>query len=283
MRPDRRPRSLKRVLARTGKGLALALLLVWSCGPIVLMVTAAFTPERDIFGGAATDWKPTLENFHALWSRWSDFFRALGNSLVITAGATALAVATSLLAGYGYSRWRSGFLARTAFGLIVLRLLPPIVCTLPLFPIVNVLRLNDTHIVLIVLYAAFFVSLGTMVMRAFIDQIPRDLDEAALVDGASRWQMLRLVIMPLAAPGMVAVAIFVIVFAWNEFLFAFIFTAKNAKTAPLVLSEMIGSLDGAEWGVLFAATTVQLLPLLAFVIACQKYLIEGLTAGSTKG
>lgn len=277
------PERLARLAMTAGKWLALAMLLVWSLGPIVLMVMAAFTPERDMFGGAGARWNPTLANFHALASRWSDFFGALGNSLIITIGATLVAVAASLLAGYGYSRWRSGFLARTAFGLIVLRLLPPIVCTLPLFPIVNYLRLNDTHIVLIVLYAAFFVSLGTMVMRTFIDQIPRELDEAALVDGVTRWQMVRLVIMPLAAPGMVAVAIFVIVFAWNEFLFAFIFTAKNARTAPLVLSEMIGSLDGAEWGVLFAATTVQLLPLLAFVIACQKYLVEGLSAGATKG
>jgi multiple sugar transport system permease protein len=122
-----------------------------------------------------------------------------------------------------------------------------------------------------------------MVMRTFIDQIPRELDEAATIDGASRWQTVAKVIVPLAAPGMVAVAIFVIVFAWNEFLFAFIFTAKKAKTAPLVLSEMIGALDGAEWGVLFAATTVQLVPLLVFVLASQKYLVEGLTAGSTKG
>ncbi|RYF78513.1 MAG: carbohydrate ABC transporter permease [Comamonadaceae bacterium] len=273
----------KHLLKRAATGLALLALLVWSLGPIILMVKAAFTPEGDIFGGGKAAWRPTLANFEALFSRWGDFFGALGNSLIITVGATALAVVASLLAGYGYSRWRSGFLARTAFGLIVLRLLPPIVTTLPLFPIVNWLRLNDTHVVLIVLYAAFFVSLGTMVMRTFIDQIPRDLDEAAIVDGASRWQLVHKLILPLAAPGMIAVAIFVIVFAWNEFLFAFIFTSKTAKTAPLVISEMIGSLEGAEWGVLFAATAVQLLPILAFVVACQKYLIEGLTAGSTKG
>ena len=142
--------------------------------------------------------------------------------------------------------------------------------------------LSDTYTVLIVLYAAFFVSLGTMVMRTFIDQIPR-VDEAAMMDGASQRQQVLRVILPLSAQGMVAVAIFVIVYAWNEFLFAFIFTTKRAKTAPLVMSEMIGSLEGVEWGVLFAATTVQLLPVLAFVVLCQRHLIEGLTAGATKG
>ena len=211
------------------------------------------------------------------------FFHRLENSLIVTTGATLLAVAVSTLAGFAYSRWRGRLLSGSAFAMIALRLLPPIVTTLPLFPIVNCLGLNDTYTVLIILYAAFFVSLGTMVMRTFIDQIPRELDEAAMVDGASRRQILTKVILPLCGQGMVAVAIFVIVYAWNEFLFAFIFTTRHAKTAPLVMSEMIGSLEGVEWGVLFAATTVQLLPILVFVVLCQRHLIEGLTAGSTKG
>jgi len=125
--------------------------------------------------------------------------------------------------------------------------------------------------------------LGTLLMRAFIDQVPRELDEAALIDGAGRLTILRRVIAPLVAPGMLAIAVFVIVFAWNEFLFAFIFTSTNAKTAPLVISEMIGSFDGVDWGVLFAASTVQLLPILIFIIVAQKHLVTGLTTGATKG
>jgi multiple sugar transport system permease protein len=266
-----------------GKGVALLFILIWSIGPIALIAMAAFTPERDIFAATRTGWRPTLDNFVGLWTRWGDFFAGLTNSLIVTAGATVFAVLVSTLAGFGYSRWRSKFLSGSAFALIALRLLPPIVTTLPLFPIVNALNLNDTHAVLIILYAAFFVSLGTMVMRTFIDQIPRELDEAALMDGASQAQVVRKVILPLSAQGMVAVAIFVVVYAWNEFLFAFIFTTRRAKTAPLVMSEMIGSLDGVEWGVLFAATVTQLLPVLLFVVFSQRHLIEGLTAGATKG
>jgi multiple sugar transport system permease protein len=266
------------------KTAAVILVLLWSIGPIALIVVAAFTPERDIFAvGASPGWRPTIENFVALWTRWGDFFTGLLNSLIVTAGATILAVLASTFAGFGYSRWRSRFLSSSIFAMIALRLLPPIVTTLPLFPIVNALGLSDTYAVLIILYAAFFVSLGTMVMRTFIDQIPRELDEAAMMDGATYRQVLSKVILPLSAQGMVAVAIFVIVYAWNEFLFAFIFTTKRAKTAPLVMSEMIGSLEGVEWGVLFAATTIQLLPVLVFVVLCQRHLIEGLTAGATKG
>ena len=273
-----------RHLRALGKAMAVGFVLIWSIGPIALIVAAAFTHERDIFAvGPTGGWHPTLENFTGLWTRWGDFFTGLRNSLIVTAGATVLAVLVSTLAGFGYSRWRSRFLSGSVFAMVALRLLPPIVITLPLFPIVNALGLSDTYTVLIVLYAAFFVSLGTMVMRAFVDQIPRELDEAAMVDGATQRQVLTRVILPLAAHGMVAVAIFVVVYAWNEFLFAFIFTTKHAKTAPLVMSEMIGSLDGVEWGVLFAATTVQLLPVLVFVVLCQRHLIEGLTAGATKG
>jgi len=187
------------------------------------------------------------------------------------------------MAGYAYSRFRSSGMARSALFLVAVRLLPPIVITLPLFPMINWLRLNDTHLVLIILYATFFVSLGTLLMRTFIDQIPRELDEAALVDGASRLTILRLVIMPLSAQGMLAVAVFVIVFAWNEFLFAFIFTSTRAKTAPLFIAEMMGSLDAFDWGVLFAASTVQLLPIMLFVLLTQKHLIAGLTGGAIKG
>ncbi|HVL72809.1 MAG TPA: carbohydrate ABC transporter permease [Beijerinckiaceae bacterium] len=266
------------------KGIAIAAILVWSLVPIAMILMSSFKADRDIFAVPPRfAFEPTLVNYGALWARWGDFFTGLFNSAVVTAGATALAVLASTLAGYAYSRHRGRALSASAFFLIFIRLIPPIVITLPLFPAVNALGLNDTHLVLIVLYATFFVSLGTLVMRTFIDQIPKELDEAALVDGATQAQIVARVIVPLAAQGMVAVAVFVIVYAWNEFLFAFIFTTIRAKTAPLVLAEMIGAVEGVEWGVLFAASTIQLLPVLLFVILAQKHLIAGLTAGATKG
>ena len=271
-------------LARVARAFAITLVLAWSLAPILLIVLSAFKADKDIFS-PIPQWRftPTLDNFVALWTRWGDFFTGLANSLVVTVGATLVAVVASAMAGYAYSRFRHPLLAGSAFFLIFIRLIPPIVITLPLFPVVNALAVNDTHLLLIVLYATFFVSLGTLVMRTFFDQIPRELDEAALIDGATRAQALLRVILPLAAQGMVAVAVFVIVFSWNEFLFAFVFTTTRAKTAPLVISEMIGAVDGVEWGVLFAASTLQLLPVLAFVVAAQRHLVAGLTAGATKG
>ena len=268
---------------RLGRAAALAVIAVWSIGPIALIVLASFRPDREIFDPRQTTITPTLENYRNLARNWGEFFGGISNSAIVALGAAVLAVIASALAGYAYSRLRRRWMAGSVAALIVLRLIPPIVLTLPLFPIVNWLRLADTHAVLILLYAAFFVSLGTVVMRTFMDQVPREMDEAALVDGAGRLQVLWRVIAPLAAPGMVAVAIFVVVFAWNDFLFAFIFTAQRAKTAPLVLAEMTGAIDGVEWGVLFAATTLHLAPVLIFVVLAQRWLVDGLTAGSTKG
>lgn len=266
------------------RGLALLAIAFWSAFPIALVVMSSFKPARDIFVFPPTwAFAPTLANYAGLWLRWPDFFRTLGNSLIVTIGATALAVIVSAMAGYVYSRKRNPYLAGSAFFMIFVRLFPPIVVTLPLFPLVNALRLNDTHLILVILYATFFVSMGTMILKAFVDQIPRELDEAAMVDGAGVWSVFWRVILPLSAQGMIAVGVFVFVYAWNEFLFAFIFTTSAAKTAPLVLSEMTGAVDGVEWGVLFAATTVQLVPVLLFVLLAQKYLIAGLTAGATKG
>ncbi|WP_137177397.1 carbohydrate ABC transporter permease [Roseomonas sp. AR75] len=273
-----------RPLVALGKACAVALILVWSLAPIALIVSASFKPEREIFAfPPRLGFTPTLTHYAALWERWPDFFTALFNSLIVTVMATILAVAASLCSGYAYSRFRGRFVEGSALFLIAVRLIPPIVCTLPLFPAANALGLQDTHVWLAILYATFFVSLGTFVMRAFIDQIPRELDEAAAVDGAGRLRTLVRVIAPLAAQGMLAVAVFVIVYAWNEFLFAFIFTSTRARTAPLVLAEIVGNFDGVEWGVLFAATSVQLLPVLAFVWLMQKHLVAGLTAGATKG
>lgn len=275
---------VRRIGARVGKALLLALVVSWSLAPILFMMASSFKPGRDIFA-VPVHWTftPTLQHYMTLWSRWPGFFDGLRNSLIVTVGATVLVVSASTLAGFVYSRTRTRFLQDSATFLIVVRLLPPIVVTLPLFGVVNALGLNDTHLILVLLYATFFVSLGTILMRTFIDQIPYELDEAAMVDGAGRFVILWTIIRPLARQGMMAISVFVIVYAWNEFLFAFIFTSTRAKTAPLVLSEMMGSLDGVDWGVLFAASTVQLLPVLLFVMFMQRHLVAGLAGGAVKG
>ena len=211
------------------------------------------------------------------------FFFFFINSLIISLGATLLAAIVSFFAGYAYSRYSNKLLAASSIYMIAIRLLPPIVVSPPLFPVVNYLGLNDKHITLIILYTAFWVSLYSMIMKNFIDEIPRELDDAACIDGASEPQLLFRIIFPLSVQGLVSGAIFVFVFAWNEFLFAMIFSTTASKTSPLIISELMGSIDGVDWGVLFAAVSVQLIPVIVLVLLAQKLLVAGLTAGSVKG
>ncbi|MEO6625153.1 MAG: carbohydrate ABC transporter permease [Burkholderiaceae bacterium] len=277
-------RRLKRWLAGAGRMAALALVLVWSAFPIALIVLASLRMPNDIFSEKGLlPFSATTQNYVNLWKRWPDFFHNMLNSLEIALGATALTLVISFLAGHVYARRRGRLLTASAFFMILVRLLPPIVLTLPLFPAVNWLMLNDTRTVLVILYCAFFLSLGTWIMKAFIDQLPIELEEAAAIDGSSMWQTLWHIVLPLSHAGLIATSVFIMVFAWNDFLFAFIFTAVDAKTAPLVLSEMVGAIDGVDWGILFAAATCQLLPILVFVLLVQKYLIAGLAAGASKG
>jgi multiple sugar transport system permease protein len=160
---------------------------------------------------------------------------------------------------------------------------PPIIITIPLFPLLRSLRLIDSHTVLIVLYTAFMVSLITLIMRSFIDEVPPEIEEAALIDGCGRFSILVKIILPMTAPSLAASAVIIAVFTWNEFLFALIFTASKARTSPLMISEMLGSFLGVDWGVLFAATSLQLAPILFFTLKIQKHLVRGLTIGAVKG
>ncbi|MCY7308579.1 MAG: carbohydrate ABC transporter permease [Rhodoferax sp.] len=277
-------RKLRRLLLALLRMSALALVLLWSAFPIALIVLGSVRPAAQIFAEKNLfAFSATTQNYVNLWKRWPDFFHNLANSLLIALGATALTLVVSFLAGYVYARRQGRWLTASAFFMILVRLLPPIVLTLPLFPAVNWLMLNDTRTVLIVLYCAFFVSLGTWIMKAFIDQLPLELEEAAAIDGSTLWQTLWHIILPLSHAGLIATSVFIMVFAWNDFLFAFIFTAVDAKTAPVVISEMVGAIDGVDWGILFAAATCQLLPILVFVLLVQKYLIAGLSAGAAKG
>jgi len=268
---------------RLVRGGLIALALAWSAIPILLVVLSSFKEASQIFEvPPALVFRPTLDNYRALWNERPEFFRALRSSLIVTMGTTLLTIVASTLAGYVYARYRNRLLSGTAFGMLAARMLPPIIITVPLFPILNALRMNDTHILLVLLYAAFYVSLGTWIMRSFVAQLPIELEEAAAVDGAGLLAILVRVVFPRVVPGVIAVAIFVVVFAWNEYVFAMIFTTRNAKTAPVVIAEMLGTVEGVQWGVIFAAATVQLVPVLALVIALQRYLVAGLTAGAVK-
>lgn len=258
--------------------------VIWSAVPIYFVVASSFKPPSEIFSVPPTIFfQPTLESYQQLFKLWPTFTGTMINSLIIAVGTTALTVVASSLAGYVFSRYRSKLLAGSAAFTLLIRMLPPIIITLPLFPVVNALRLNDTHILLIIINATFQLSFSTWIMKAFIDAVPRELEEAARIDGAGTGAILFRIIMPLAVHGMIVAATFAFVASWNEFLFAFIFSSARTKTAPVILSEMLDSSNNIEWGPIFAGSAIQLVPVVILVLALQRFIIAGLTSGGVKG
>jgi len=256
----------------------------WSVVPIYLIVASSLKAPGDLFEfPPRLFWRPVLTSYATLWTQWPEFFRALGSSALVAVSAAVFTVALAAPAGWAYSRHRGRGLAGTAVLLLAARMFPPIVITIPLYPVVQRLGLADHAATLIVLYTAFYVSLATWLVKSFIDEIPVEVEEAARVDGCGTFQVLTRVTLPLTAPGLVATFVLALVFGWNEYLFAFLFTATRTKTAPVILSEMLGSATGVEWGPLFAATTIQLVPMLAVVWLVQRALLRGMTAGAVKG
>ena len=263
--------------------LLLAILLMWSFFPILYIALSSFKLPMDIW-----NYPPKLidsfsfENYRKLILEWPEYFIHLKNSLIITTGTCLMTLFCAIPAAFAFSRYKNIFLKSSAFFLIAVRMVPPIVIIIPLFPLCNSLGLVDKHITLIMLYSAFLVSLSTWIMKTFIDDIPLELEEAAMIDGCSKLQAFLRIILPLIKPGVIAVVLFATTLAWNEYLFAFIFTSTVSRTAPLTISDIMGSIMGVEWGSLLAASVIHLIPILILTLIMQKYLIKGMTLGSTK-
>lgn len=251
--------------------------LLWACFPIAFTVSSAFMhPSQILAWPPRLFTQPTLINFVTLFSEWPGFFRGLTNSVVITVGSVLLAIILSVPAAYAFSRYRSTFIRRSAFWTIVIRMFPPIIITIPLYPALYVTGLFDRPITLVILYVTFFVSLMIWILKAAIDATPVEIEEAAMLDGCGRLRILLQIVLPLIGPGIMAASVFLVSFAWNEFLFAHLFAGNASRTAPVVISEMMGGVTGAEWGTTFAASTLQLLPAVLFVWVFQKAMVRGL-------
>lgn len=277
--------AMQKLLADLPYWVLLMLVVLWSVIPIYVVVTSAFKIPREIFGYPPTYFPVefTIQNFLRLFLDWPEFTHAIRNSAIIATSTMLLTITVCLPAAYTFSRYKSGIFRRSVILLIAIRMFPPLVISVPLFPILNQLRLADSHITLILLYTTFQATIITLIMKGFIDGIPLEIEEAAYVDGATMFQVFTRIIIPLSRPVLVAAAIMAGSYAWNEFQFGFLFTSTNAQTAPVLIGEMLGSLTGVQWGNVFAASVVQFIPALLFLWFIQSQLIRGLTSGATKG
>ncbi len=211
-------------------------------------------------------------------SRFADRYM---NSLIIGFGATFLSVFLGALAAYAFSRFRVPLKDDLMFFILSTRMFPPVAIAIPVFLMYRELGLNDTHLGMILLYTAVNLSLSVWLLKGFMDEIPREYEEAAMVDGYTRLQAFWKVVMPQARAGLAATAIFTFIFSWNEYNFAILLTSGQAQTAPPFIPLIIGE-GGLDWPAVAAATTLFLLPAIVVTILLRKHLLAGITFGAVR-
>lgn len=263
-------------------GLAVVAALV----PVYWMMTISLKQEVDQFS-VPPKWlffKPTLAHYTDAFVERS-FGQYLLTSAIVAVVSTLCAIVLGTLAAYSLARFRlpHRLNMRLALWILSTRMFPPIVTAVPLFLLMSDLSLLDTTASLIIVYTAFNLPFVVWMMRGFFQEIPRELEEAARVDGDSRLGALVRVILPLAAPGLAATAVFCLIISWNEFLFALTLTQTDAAmTLPVGIAGRVTQYE-IEWGVMSAAGVVAMIPILLFALAVQRYLVRGLSLGAVKG
>ncbi|GGG01254.1 carbohydrate ABC transporter permease [Paenibacillus abyssi] len=232
------------------------------------------------------DFHPTFNNYISLFrsteGRSADFSGMLVSSVIVSVVTTILGLITGTMGAYAIARYKfkgKDFISTWTLSTLMV---PAAVSLIPIFLLVGSLNLMDTYIALIIPYVAFNLPLIIWMIRGFILDVPVAIEEAAMVDGCSTFQILWKVVIPLILPGMAATSILALIQSWNEFLFALVLTRDMAKTAPIGIAEFI-TMYGIQWGEMTAASIVITSPIIIFTIFVRKYLVRGLTFGAVKG
>jgi multiple sugar transport system permease protein len=284
--------------------------------PVIWMLATAFKPRQEIISvPPKVFFTPTLEGFVSLFTQrstltrmqmeryqqrtdltWADrmmlerglaiigpsqYGSRLLNSVIISFCSTALAVTLGVLAAYAFSRFRVRATADWQFFILSTRMLPPVVVTIPIFLMFRAVGLYDTHLGMILLYTVFNLSLSVWLLKGFIDEIPREYEEAALIDGYSRWQAFTRIVLPQAITGIAATVVFCLIFAWNEYAFALMLTSETARTAPPSIPTVLGT-AGVEWAAIAAGSLLFLIPVVVVTFALRNYLLRGITFGALR-
>jgi multiple sugar transport system permease protein len=263
------------------------LVLAVMLAPIGWLVVSSLQTDGQLSTGAYDLLHPTLTAFSRMWES-VDFERYLINSLIICTVAALLATAFASLAGYALARFRFRGSAALSLGVVGTQLIPGSLFLLPVFMGFIWLKQNtpihlfDTHIGMILVYTAFFTPVAIYFMRYFFAAIPKDLEEAAMVDGCTRLTAFLRIVLPAAAPGLVATFVYAFLFAWDELLFVAALTQSHAETIPIGIRNFIGNYQ-ERTAQLMAAGVVSTLPVLIAFFATQRWLVKGITAGAVKG
>ena len=263
------------------------LVLLVMLSPILWLVAASLQTDGQLSSGAYNLLEPTFTAFSRMW-KTVDFERYMINSLIICTAAALFATAFAACAGYALARFKFRGATTLSLGVVGTQLIPGSLFLLPVFMGFVWLKQNtpvalfDTHAGMVLVYTAFFTPVAIYFMRYFFMAIPRDLEEAAMVDGCNRFTAFVKIVLPAAAPGLVATFVYAFLFAWDELLFVAALTQENAETIPIGIRNFIGNYQ-ERTAQLMAAGVVSTLPVLIAFFATQRWLVKGITAGAVKG
>jgi len=267
------------------------IVLLWTVFPIAWLILTSFKPANDIMVTPPRFlFKPTLDNYIHAIAR-SNFALFIGNTLYVSLLSTFIVIILASLAAYSFARYNVGG-GNLLFFILTTKMMPAIAVVLPFFlifrdigatPIGEALGIGlDKRGALVVSYTIFNLPFAIWLMVSFFQDISRELEDSARLNGYNRLQVLWKVVLPLAAPGIAVTAIFCLIFAWNEFLFAYILTRDAARTITVGV-ESFFTLRGILWGPVAAAATISVVPMLIFVLILQRYMVRGLTFGAVRG
>jgi multiple sugar transport system permease protein len=250
-----------------------------------ISTTAKFFPVA-VADSDGVGFIPTLAGYRGLFEVYAggeaSFFHYLGNSILIGLLSTTASVALGTVCAYGFSRFKIAGGRDWLFFILSTRFLPPLAVVMPVFLMYREFDLQNTHLGLVLLYTAFNLSLAVWLMKGFIDEIPPAFEEAAMVDGYSRWQAFRLVVVPRAAPGMAVTAVFCLISAWNEYGFAMTLNNRHAVTVPVYFAGLQGNVKGLPWPQIAAGALLFALPIILFTVLVRRHLLRGVTFGTIK-
>lgn len=263
------------------RNIIVAIMLIFAIFPVVWIVLTAFKERRDIFTfPPVIFFKPTLENFvTAIVER--PILRAMINSLFIAGAVTIISIILGISAGYALARIRFRGSVLVATGILICRTIPTVILVIPFFLLFNRIGIRDAHMGVVLAHLTFSLPLSIWLIWGYIQQIPYELEEAAIVDGLTRIGTVARIVVPLSLPGVSATAILVFLASWNEFLTSLVLTSRFARTLPIEIVSFITPV-GINWGPMFATGVIIIIPSIVFLFIASRKLIYGLAMGGLK-
>jgi multiple sugar transport system permease protein len=268
---------------RIGVPMLIAVVLLWTLVPLVWMLLSSIKPSGDLTANPPSlSFSPTFEHYQALFSGGNDIGPYISNSLLAAGASTIIAVALGCLGGYGLARSHFRGKDHVAFWIISQRMAPIAAVVLPLFVIFRFTGLLGSTWGLVVAYLTFNLPFAIWIMNAFFVELHPALEEAAMVDGATRWTAFRRIVLPLVKPGIATTAILCLVFSWNDYAFAVTFSGPDSQTLPIAASQLVTQ-TSIDWGQLTAIGTIVVAPMIVVGLIVRKWLVTGLTLGAVTG